>query len=129
MEAGKKMSEKLTLIVGATTNPSRYAYFAASRLDNAGVPFIPIGIKSGEVFGEKILDLRTKPDLENIHTITLYIGAVNQAEWLDYLISLHPKRIIFNPGTENPLFFQRAKAAGIEAIHACTLVMLSSHQY
>ncbi|SFB41251.1 CoA-binding protein [Algoriphagus aquimarinus] len=129
MEVGSKMSEKLTLVVGATTNPSRYAYFAASRLANAGVPFIPIGIKSGEVFGEKILDLRTKPALENIHTITLYIGTANQEEWLDYLISLTPKRIIFNPGTENPIFFQRAKAAGIEAMHGCTLVMLGSNQY
>lgn len=123
------MSDKLTLIVGATTNQSRYAYFAASRLAGAGVPFIPIGIKTGEVFGEKIRDLRAKPDLKNIHTITLYIGTANQEEWIDYLISLDPKRIIFNPGTENPKFFQRAKAAGIEAMHACTLVMLSSNQY
>ncbi|WP_339879708.1 CoA-binding protein [uncultured Algoriphagus sp.] len=128
MEA-EKMSDKLTLIVGATTNASRYAYFAASRLTNAGVPFIPIGIKSGEVFGEKIMDLRTKPELQNIHTITLYIGPSNQEEWIDYLISLQPKRIIFNPGTENPVFFTKAKAKGIEVLQACTLVMLGSNQY
>ena len=129
MEAGKKMSEKLTLVVGATTNRSRYAYFAASRLANVGVPFIPIGIKSGEVFGEKILDLRTKPDLENIHTITLYIGPANQEEWIDYLVSLNPKRIIFNPGTENSIFFQKAKNKNIEVLEACTLVMLSTGQF
>lgn len=123
------MNEKLTLIVGATTNPSRYAYFAASRLVDSAIPFIPIGIKSGEVFGEQIIDLRAKPHLENIHTITLYVGIANQAEWIDYLISLNPKRIIFNPGTENPVFFQKAKAKGIEVLEACTLVMLSSNQY
>ncbi|PZX53804.1 hypothetical protein LV84_02912 [Algoriphagus ratkowskyi] len=123
------MSDKLTLIVGATINTSRYAYFAASRLARAGVPFIPIGIKTGEVFGEKIIDLRSKPQLENIHTITLYIGTANQEEWIDYLIGLSPKRIIFNPGTENPIFFQKANAKGIEVLEACTLVMLSANQY
>lgn len=128
MEAGE-MSEKVTLLVGATTNPSRYAYFAASRFADAALPFIPIGIKSGEVFGKEILDLRSKPDLPNIHTITLYIGPANQEEWIDYLISLSPKRIIFNPGTENPLFFQKAKSEGIQVLQACTLVMLRTDQY
>ncbi|REG94685.1 CoA-binding protein [Algoriphagus antarcticus] len=123
------MSDKLTLIVGATTNPSRFAYFAASRLAGAGIPFIPIGIKSGEIFGEKIIDLRSKPELKNIHTITLYIGPANQEEWIDYLVSLNPSRIIFNPGTENSIFFQKAKAKGIEVLEACTLVMLSAGQY
>jgi predicted CoA-binding protein len=123
------MSDKLTLIVGATTNPSRYAYFAASRLAGAGIPFIPIGIKSGEVYGEKILDLRSKPDLKNIHTITLYIGTANQDEWIDYLISLDPKRIIFNPGTENAIFFQKAKDQGVEVLEACTLVMISTGHF
>ncbi len=123
------MSDKITLIVGATVNPSRYAYFAASRLAKAGIPFIPIGIKSGEVFGEEIRDLRSKPSLENIHTITLYVGTANQEEWIDYLISLSPKRIIFNPGTENPVFFKKATDQGILALEACTLVMISSGQF
>ncbi|MEB2780686.1 CoA-binding protein [Algoriphagus sp. C2-6-M1] len=123
------MSDKLTLIVGATTNPSRYSYFAASRLADAGIPFIPIGIKSGELFGEKILDLRTKPTLQNIHTITLYIGPAHQEEWMAYLIDLKPKRIIFNPGTENPVFFKKAKDVDIEVLQACTLVMLSASLY
>jgi predicted CoA-binding protein len=121
--------EKLTLIVGATTNTSRFAYIAADRLSDKGIPFLPIGIKSGEVFGQKILDLRSKPELQDIHTITLYIGPAHQEEWIDYLISLSPKRIIFNPGTENPTFFQEAEAVGIEVLRACTLVMLSTNQY
>jgi predicted CoA-binding protein len=120
---------KLTLVVGATDNPERYAYRAVELLQAKGVPVVPIGIKKGVVFGEEIIDLRQKPVLAGIHTITLYLGPSNQSEWIDYLIGLEPKRIIFNPGTENPQFFQKAKAAGIEALEACTLVMLTTGQF
>ncbi len=120
---------KLTLVVGATDNSERYAYRAAELLQAKGVPLIPIGIKKGLIFGEEILDLRQKPTLRGLHTITLYLGPQNQSEWIDYLIGLKPKRIIFNPGTENPLFFQRAKSVGIEALEACTLVMLTTGQF
>jgi uncharacterized protein len=120
---------KLTLVVGATDNPERYAYRAVELLQAKGVPVVPIGIKKGVVFGEEILDLCQKPVLAGIHTITLYLGPQNQPEWIDYLIGLEPKRIIFNPGTENPQFFQKAKAAGIEALEACTLVMLTTGQF
>lgn len=121
--------EKLTLIVGATDNIERYAYRAADLLQAKGVSFIPIGIKKGVVFGKEIIDLRQKPTVAGIHTITLYLGPTNQAEWVDYLISLGPKRIIFNPGTENTEFFSKAKAAGIEVLEACTLVMLTTGQF
>lgn len=120
---------KLTLVVGATDNPERYAYRAADLLQAKGVPFIPIGIKKGLVFGKEIVDLRNKPVLAEIHTITLYLGPANQTEWVDYLIGLAPKRIVFNPGTENPEFFSKAKAAGIEVLEACTLVMLTTGQF
>jgi predicted CoA-binding protein len=120
---------KLTLIVGATDNPERYAYRAADLLQAKGIPFIPIGIKKGMVFGKEIVDLRQKSLLAGIHTITLYLGPTNQTEWVDYLIALQPKRIIFNPGTENPLLFQKAKASGIEVLEACTLVMLTTGQF
>jgi len=122
-------NSKLTLIVGATDNPERYAYRAAELLQAKAIPFVPIGIKKGVVFGEEILDLRLKPALGEIHTITLYLGPSNQSEWMEYLIGLGPKRIIFNPGTENPLFFQKAEEAGIEALEACTLVMLTTGQF
>ena len=122
-------SPKRTLIVGATTNPDRYAFLVAQQFANRGLEFIPIGIKKGVVFGEEILDLKTKPPLKDIHTITLYLGPANQSEWIDYLVGLKPKRIIFNPGTENPEFFKRAKEAGIEVLPACNLVMLSTGQY
>jgi hypothetical protein len=120
---------KLTLIVGATDNPERYAYRAADLLQAKGVPFIPIGIKKGLVFGKEIVDLRQKPTLAGIHTVTLYLGPTNQAEWIDYLIGLGPKRIIFNPGTESSDFFSKAKVAGIEVLEACTLVMLTTGQF
>lgn len=125
----EKVDSKLTLLVGATTNPSRYAFVAAGMFAGRNLDFIPIGIKKGDVFGKEILDLNAKPELKDIHTITLYIGPANQAEWIDYLISLKPKRIIFNPGTENPEFFKKASEAGIEVLPACNLVMLSTGQF
>jgi predicted CoA-binding protein len=128
MESGRADS-RTTLVVGATTNPSRYAYVVANMLDQRKLDFIPIGIKKGTVFGREILDLNSKPPLENIHTVTLYISSAHQSEWMDYLIGLKPKRIIFNPGTENPVFFTKAKQAGIEAMEACNLVLLSTGQF
>ncbi|WP_375578459.1 CoA-binding protein [Marivirga tractuosa] len=122
------MSKK-TVIIGATTNPSRYAYFAADRLTNAGHEIVPVGIKKGEVFGEEILDIREAPKVEDVDTITLYLGARHQPEYYDYLLSLNPKRIIFNPGTENPELVKLANEKGIETEYACTLVMLGSGVY
>jgi len=118
-----------TVIVGATPNPSRYAYIAADMLTEYEHQIVPIGIKKGEVFGKEILNIRDRPEISDVDTITLYIGPVHQPEWYDYLISLKPKRIIFNPGTENPEFEKLAVANHIEPIEACTLVMLRTGQY
>jgi hypothetical protein len=118
-----------TVIVGATTDPSRYAYLAASMLTEYKHEIAPIGIKKGQVFGTEIQDIRTRPAIDNVHTITLYIGPQHQPEWYDYLLSLKPKRIIFNPGTENEAFEKLAESKGIEALEACTLVMLRSRQF
>lgn len=127
---GKENSDvKKTLLVGATADPSRYAYLAAKMLAERSIDFVPIGIKKGAVFGREIVDLRTKPDVTDIHTVTLYIGPEHQEEWIEYLIGLKPKRIVFNPGTENPEFFKKAAEAGIEVLQACTLVMLSTGQF
>ena len=121
--------EKKTVILGASPNPSRYAYTAAKMLHDQGVPFVPVGIKVGKIFGETILDLREEPPIEGVHTITLYISGRNQEEWIEYILSLSPKRLIFNPGTENPELANRAKDAGIAVMPACTLVLLSSSQF
>ncbi len=120
---------KKTAIIGATNNPTRYAYFAAERLTLHGHPIIPIGIKTGELAGTEIQDLRKKPPFDQIDTVTLYIGTRHQSEWIDYILGLNPKRIIFNPGTENEAFALKAQKVGIETIEACTLVMLSAKTY
>lgn len=120
---------KKTVIVGATTNRSRYAYQAAETLIDYGHEIVPIGIKKGEVFGKQILNIRDKPHIPDVDTITLYIGPHHQPEWYEYLIGLKPKRIIFNPGTENNEFEMKTEAAGIQTLEACTLVMLRTGQY
>jgi predicted CoA-binding protein len=120
---------KRTVIVGASTNPGRYAYMAGESLTAYNHEIVPIGIKRGMVFGTPILDLREKPAIADVDTITLYIGPRHQPEWYDYLIGLKPKRIIFNPGTENPEFEKKAEEAGIFTLEACTLVMLRTGQY
>lgn len=120
---------KKTVIIGATTDRSRYAWLAASMLTSYHHPIVPIGIKKGEVFGSDILDIYEKPPVTDVDTITLYIGPQRQPEWYDYLLSLHPKRIIFNPGTENEELADLAEAKGIEVVYGCTLVMLRSNQY
>jgi uncharacterized protein len=120
---------KKTVIIGATTDRSRYAYLAASMLTNYNHEIVPIGIKKGEVFGAPILNIFDKPVIKDVDTITLYIGPQRQSQWYDYIIGLKPKRIIFNPGTENDMLEQLAEENGIEVVLGCTLVMLRSHQY
>ena len=120
---------KKTVIIGATPNPGRYAYLAANMLSQYKHEVVPLGIKKGTVAGYDIEDIRGKPVIENVHTVTLYIGPQRQPEWYDYIIGLKPKRIIFNPGTENDEFERRAEENGIEALEACTLVMLRSNQF
>ncbi|WP_462248182.1 CoA-binding protein [Ekhidna sp.] len=122
------MSKK-TAILGATPNSHRYAYFAADRLTAQDHEIVPIGIKNGSVFGKEILNLRDKPAVSDIHTVTMYIGPKNQAEWEEYILSLKPRRIIFNPGSENQNLAEKASSAGIEVMNACTLVMLSTKVY
>jgi predicted CoA-binding protein len=114
---------KPTAVIGASPNPGRYAYLATIKLKRYGHKVYPVGIKEGEIEGEKILI--DKPKLTDVHTVTLYVGPRNQPFWIDYIFSLQPKRIIFNPGTENDDFYQAAKLKGIECVEGCTLVMLS----
>lgn len=118
---------KRTVIIGASDNPNRYSYFACVRLKEFGHEVFPIGIRAGEIQGTSIITHR--PELKNIDTITLYVGPKNQASWLEYMISLSPKRIIFNPGTEDSGTIAAVREAGIEAELACTLVMLSADTY
>lgn len=121
------MANKKTLILGATPNSGRYAYLAANRLVKAGHDIINIGIKKGEVAG---VPIKPAEDVyTDVDTITLYVGPQNQPPLYDYILNTHPKRIIFNPGTENNELRKMANAKGIETEYACTLVMLSTGQY
>ena len=119
---------KKTVVLGATDNPSRYAYIAANKLKRFGHPIVPVGMREGEVAGEKIITDREK-SIENVDTVTLYVGTRNLPSWYDYILSLKPKRIIFNPGTENDELEELARQANIEPVYGCTLVMLSSGEY
>ena len=118
-----------TVIVGATPNPSRYAFLAAQNLKSHSHEFIPLGIKKGEVLGTPIVQIADKPEIKDVDTITMYVGAPRQVGWYDYLLSLKPRRIIFNPGAENEEFEKLAESKGVEVIEACTLVMLRTNQY
>jgi len=121
------MADKKTLVLGATPDTSRYAYLAANRLVNHGYSIVNVGIKTGEVAGVAI----EKPEVihDDIDTITLYVGPQNQPPLYDYILNTHPKRIIFNPGTENDELRKMANEKGIETENACTLVLLSIGQY
>lgn len=120
------MSKK-TVVIGASDKPDRYSNKATLSLQKHGHDVVPVGIRSGEINGLPIL--KGKPAIEDVDTITLYIGPQNQPEWYDYVISLKPKRVVFNPGTENPDFEKLLQEKHIETIEACTLVMLSIGNY
>ena len=120
---------KKTVIIGASTNPTRYAFMAAERLTQRGYEIVPVGIKKGSVCGQEILPIRQSPLIPDVHTITLYLGPKHQPEYYQYFLSLKPQRIIFNPGTENDELMQLAEANKIEVVEGCTLVMLSIGNY
>ncbi|CAM3585395.1 CoA-binding protein [Flavobacterium saliperosum] len=126
-EIKNKMRSKKTLVLGATVKPERYAFMAMTNLTEKGHAVVAIGQNEGEVAGVKI---QTKQiPLKNIDTVTLYLNPVRQRDYYNYIIGLKPKRVIFNPGTENPEFYQLLKANNIKVDVACTLVLLSTNQY
>lgn len=116
-----------TLIIGASLNPMRYAYKAAHMLRAKGHHIINIGIKKGAVAGVAI----EKPGVphQNVDTITLYVGEEIQHLYYDYILQTKPRRVIFNPGTENPELEELLDRNGIASVEACTLVLLSTGQY
>lgn len=121
------MKNKKTLVLGASANPSRYSFMAINRLTNAGHSVVALGLKEAEVAGVKI---QTKQiPFTNVDTITLYLNPQRQKEYYNYITGIQPKRVIFNPGTENPELYQLLKANGIQVEVACTLVLLSTNQY
>lgn len=121
------MEKKKTLVIGASMNPSRYSNMAINRLVNNDQPVKAIGLRKGNVAGVEIHT--EKESFEDIHTVTLYLNPKRQEEYYDYILSLNPKRVIFNPGTENPDFYEILQKNKIETEVACTLVLLGTNQY
>lgn len=121
------MQSNVTMVLGASPNPERYSYLATVMLSEKGYAVYPFGIKKGMIQTKPIL--QDWPGVGSIETLTLYLGPQAQESYYDQIIELAPKRIIFNPGTENPQLEALAKTAGIATIEACTLVMLTTGQY
>jgi predicted CoA-binding protein len=118
---------KKTLILGASENPSRYSHIAINRLRTLGHPVLAIGKRTGKV-GD--VDISTgKEAYEGVDTVSLYLSPTNQKEYYDYILSLKPRRVIFNPGAENDELYELAETNGIQPLEACTLVMLGTGQY
>lgn len=118
---------KKTVVIGASPNPGRYAFLATERLRRHGHEVVAVGLRPGQIGDVAIhADRPTVPDVD---TVTLYVGPQNQPAWRDYILELRPRRIIFNPGTENDDLERAARAQGIETVEGCTLVMLASGQY
>ncbi len=121
------MVKKKTLVLGASENRARYSNLAINRLIKNGHPVVAIGKKAAIVAGIKIETEKTQ--FKDIDTVTLYLNPAHQKGYYDYILSLHPGRIIFNPGTENDELAELASLKGIKTMNACTLVMLSTGQY
>ncbi len=120
-------AKKKTLVLGASDNPGRYSYLAVNNLRKKGHPVVAIGRKA-----VKVADVEVgtgKDPVEGIDTVTLYLNPEHQKEYYDYIFSLHPRRIIFNPGAENEELEKLAAQHQIQTMDACTLVLLSTGQY
>jgi hypothetical protein len=120
-------NQKKTLVLGASLKETRYSNKAIISLRKAQVPTCAIGLRAGNVADVRI---ETEPqNFEGINTVTLYINPKRQPAYYDYILDLNPKRVLFNPGTENPDFYRLLRDKNIEVEVACTLVLLATNQY
>ena len=119
--------QKNTVVLGASQNEERYSNMAVKKLVAHKHPVTAIGNKEGIINEIKII--KDNPSINDVDTVTLYLNPENQKPYYDYIISLNPKRIIFNPGTENEELEKIANEKGIKTMEACTLVLLSTNQY
>ncbi len=119
---------KRTVLIGASEKADRYAFRAINKLREAGHSVHALALKPGQV--NDVVFKTGQPIIkDDIDTVTLYVGPANQKAYYDYILSLKPKRVIFNPGTENPEFKELLEAQGINTLEACTLVLLTTKQY
>ena len=121
------MEHKKTLVLGASPNPVRFSYKAVKSLLRHDQEVVAVGFREGLIEEQPILV--GMPHIEDVHTVSVYIGSSRQTEYYDYIFSLKPKRVIFNPGTVNPDFMMKLKREGIEPIGQCMLVMLNEGTY
>ncbi len=115
------------LIFGSSTNPDRYSYKAAEMLIEYGHEIIQVGRRDGHAHNQPIFS--GHPKVDKVHTLTLYMNPKALMEHKDYLVSLQPARVIFNPGTESVALANVFKENGVEVLNACTLVMLRTSQF
>lgn len=120
-------ASKKTLVLGASANPSRYSFLAINRLREHNHPVIAIGKRPAQV-ADVPVQVKTTPNAD-LDTVSIYLNKDNQKNYYDYILSQHPRRVIFNPGAENPEFEMILADKGIKVIEACTLVLLSTGQY
>jgi len=121
------METKKTLVMGASTEPTRYAYRAVKMLQRFGHPVVAMGKKEDNLDGIKIE--KGAAPFDGVDTVTLYLNPMNQKPYYNYIVGLNPNRVIFNPGTENPELYSLLRQNNIDIEVACTLVMLSTNQY
>jgi predicted CoA-binding protein len=117
----------LVVVLGASPNPERFSYKAVRRLINYDHEVIAIGKRSGII--EDIAIINKQPEISGVHTVVIYLAPYHQGEIFDYVLSLRPKRVIFNPGTESPEFDEYLESYNIEVVHDCTLVMLAENRF
>jgi predicted CoA-binding protein len=121
-------TDKTTLVLGASPNPDRFSYKAIRSLQRRNIPVVAVGKRNGDVNGIAIKK-GMPADIGTIHTITLYLSSKNQVEYYDYIFLIHPRRLIFNPGTINPELAEAARKKGIEVVNDCILVMLNTGKF
>lgn len=115
------------MVLGASPNPVRFSHKAVKSLLRHDQEVVAVGFREGLIVEEEILT--GHPPIEDVHTVSIYIGSSRQTDYYDYIFSLKPERVIFNPGTVNPEFMGRLKQAGIEPVSECMLVMLNDGEY
>ncbi|MBE0638439.1 MAG: CoA-binding protein [Bacteroidales bacterium] len=119
---------KKTVVIGASPNPSRFSFKAVQLLTAHGHPVEAIGRHTGSI--DNIMIRTEKPVIEGVDTVTMYLAPANQPAMYDYILHvLKPKRIIFNPGTENDRLARMAENDGIKVVEDCTLILLSRGLY
>ena len=119
--------EKKTLVIGASLKPHRFSNTVIRRLCEHHIPVVAVGLREGVV--NDVTIFKPFPEVSNIHTVSLYVGPRNQPFWYDFILQANPRRVIFNPGTENEDFQQVLRERDIEVVTGCTLVMLSNDEY